>query len=191
MSAACVCMCCAHLCICLHVLHLCVLHVSVHVLCMCLHVLHVTVCCVSVCCMYACAVRVSACMLHVCLCYTSVRVVCRCVYCTRLCMCWARVCVQVDRRMPTPSYSTSSLTSLSSHELWNVVLSSFLKVILIFISSINMYLPFKEGVCAQNVQQAEPSPVPGIRASGELSREAWEPMRLAGPEAKFLEAGEH
>ena len=54
-----------------------------------------------------------------------------------------------------------------------------------------MYLPFKEGVCAQNVQQAEPSPVPGIRARGELSREAWEPMRLAGPEAKFLEAGEH
>ena len=33
--------------------------------------------------------------------------------------------------------------------------------------------------------------LPGIRARGELSREAWEPMRLAGPEAKFLEAGEH
>lgn len=54
-----------------------------------------------------------------------------------------------------------------------------------------MYLPFKEGVCVQNVQQAELSPVPGIRKHGKLSREAWETMRLVGPGAKFLEAGEH
>lgn len=54
-----------------------------------------------------------------------------------------------------------------------------------------MYLPFKEGVCVQNVQQAELSPVPGIREHGELSREARETMWLVGPRAKFLEAGEH
>ena len=54
-----------------------------------------------------------------------------------------------------------------------------------------MYLPFKDSVRVQNVQQAELSPAPGIRERGELSREAWETMRLLGPGAKFLEAGEH
>ena len=54
-----------------------------------------------------------------------------------------------------------------------------------------MYLPFKEGMCVQNVQQAELSPVLGIREHGELCREARETMWLVGPGAKFLEAGEH